>query len=276
MVGKELDYQIQVNNETYEQTGNVHITVNDLSIRHTLSSTDGERYEELIGDAEFLNYENLVILSSDGNRNIYQNKLKLTIRKAEHDLRQSALLNFKQYLGEDVENGEIDGLNESINTAINTGFSHLTYYESIYDYNKKIECTLILAADVYDKFLEQVKSQSISIVFFEINYFNIFRKIKSEDNKEQYEFLNEEKNVYIFAKDSGVELFASTFGFIETFLVYTHKNLLNERTERVNKDINNEETDEYKKELLKNITSLRIIIVYGFIAIIALLLVSTF
>jgi hypothetical protein len=270
MVGKELDYQIQVNNETYQQTGNVHITVNELSIRHTLSSADGERYEELVGDAEFLNYENLVILSSDGNRNIYQNKLKLTIRKAGDDLKQSAILNFKQYLGEDIENAEIEGLNESINT----GFSHLTYLESIYDYNKKIQCTLILADDVYDKFLEQVKSQSISIAFFEIVYFNIFRKIKSEANKEQYELLNEEKNVYIFAKDSGVELFASTFGFIETFLVYTHKNLLNERTDKVDEAVSDNNPVKYEQDILKHIKEVRQVIVYGFIAIIVLLLIN--
>lgn len=257
---------IQINNETYEQIALVRFAVNELKIKHNLGSSDGVRYEELKGDGEILNYAKLTIISSDGSRSLSQNKINLSISKGD-DIKHSALLNLKNYLGE-IENIEDYGLNE----CVNAGFSHLTYSESIYDYDRKIECTLILADDVYDILLAQVKSQVISKLMFAVNYFNLFNKVKSISEKELYEFGNEEAKVYIFAEDSGVELIASTFGSVETFLVYTHKNTL---IEKIDKTVNeNDELKEYEQNILNHMATIRIIIVRGLFVIILLLIIN--
>lgn len=221
-----LEQRIEINNEEYDQIRIVSIAVNELKIRHILSSTDGERNVELIGTAEFLNFERLEIVSNDGSRSRSQSQLNLTIRKSENEggLKNSALLNIKDYVG-DIESIEDYGLDE----CVNTGFSHLTYYENIYDYDKKINCVLILADDVYEILLEQVKTKSISNMILGINYFNIFIKLKTEDNKKAYEFGKEEENIYILAKDNDGELSATTFGYIEIFLLDTHKNLMSKK-----------------------------------------------
>lgn len=271
MEKKALEYRIQINNENYEQLHIVGISVNELLIRHTLSSTDGERFEELVGNAEFIDYASLEIVSSDGSRSLSQSKLNLSIRKANVDLKNAALLNLKKYLG-DIENIEEYGFNE----CVYTGLSHLTYSENIYRYDKEIELTLVLADDVYEILLSQVKSQTISIIYFGINYFNLFRKVKTESNKELYEFGKEEKNIYIVAENNDVELFASTFGSIETFIVYSHKNLLNEHTEKVDEVVELNKIREYEQNVLNHITAIRAIIAIGLFVIILLLIINAF
>lgn len=271
MESKKLEQVIQISNETYLQVSQVRIGINDISIRSTLSAESNERYEELTGSAEFLNYDRLVVITKDGSRSISQSKLNLTIRKAENDIKDSAMQNLKQYLG-DIENLEEYGLNE----CVNAGFSHLTYLENIFNYDKGIECILILANEVYDELVEQIKSQTITTAMLEINYFNIFNLVKTKENKEWFEFSNAEKEIYILAreKDGDNDLFASTFGFIETLIVDTHKNYV---SKKLNEIVNeNDEPREYEHILLNHITAIRTIIVLGLFVIILLLIINAF
>lgn len=265
-----LNESVVIDNENYKKgLWELGILTEELWLDYTLSSDDGERYELIRGNAVFAENKHLVVIDSDGNTTIPKNKINLIIRKSDSDIKKSAELNFKDYFG-DVTKSELLEF-YGFGKACNTGFTHITYFDNMYSV-KKVECIVVLTDEVYDELAKFLQSNSLSKITLGVNCFNLFEKERTQDNKDEFVSGYEGDNFYLMAEKKDVELFATTFGFIDLLKVQTNKSTFKVAD---NKEIEENKTlplSDFEKSLLISLKDIGKLLLFVIILLLSIIL----
>lgn len=191
---------------------------------------DSNEYVEKINGALILNNCSEVRLIKKDGTSIRKTDIEFcVIRQDRKNLIESLKFNLENH-------GLSERADYYINKINNGGFAHLTISDN---YRSDIECRLILIDKLFDKLLYSIKNKTLSNLSFAIQFVNVYKERKTEDNAVMYDMYKLEDEVCVIADNNTI---GSLFGVIDgIFFVENSITLIADELKNDDEDLTDDE-----------------------------------